>query len=98
MIERVYYRVKLNTDQIIYFQHIDVATVIEKVDTLEAKLNENIVKDPSKTYLVWKGNSFPNSNYATFKAPEGCTIDWGDGNVETFETTSTRIFPSRKSL
>ena len=60
-------------------------------DTLEAKLNENIVKDPSKTYLVWKGSQFPNSTNATFKAPAGCTIDWGDGNVETFETASTVV-------
>ena len=84
MIERVYYRVKLNTDQIIYSQHIDV-------DALEAKLNENIIKDPSKTYLVWKGSQFPNSSYATFKAPAGCTIDWGDGNVETFDTASAVV-------
>ena len=84
MIERIYYRVKLNTDQIIYAQYIDIAQ-------LEAKLNENIVKDLSKTYLVWKGSQFPNSSNATFKAPEGCTIDWGDGNVETFETTSTVV-------
>lgn len=82
MIERIYYRVKLNTDQIIYAQRIDI---------LEAKLNENIIKDPSKTYLVWKGNQFPNSTNATFKAPEGCTIDWGDGTVETFETASTEV-------
>lgn len=87
MIERVYYRVKLNTDQIIYSQPIDIAKVV----TLEAKLNENIIKDPSKTYLVWKGDKFPNSTEATFKAPESCTIDWGDGNVETFETTSTEV-------
>ena len=79
MIERIYYRVKLNTDQIIYSQNI------------EAKLNENIIKDPSKTYLVWKGDKFPNSTNATFKAPEGCTIDWGDGTVETFETASTEV-------
>ena len=84
MIERIYYRVKLNTDQIIYSQHIDVGA-------LEAKLNENIIKDPSKTYLVWKGSQFPNSSNATFKAPAGCTIDWGDGNVETFETASTVV-------
>ncbi len=60
-------------------------------DTLEAKLNENIIKDPSKTYLVWKGNQFPNSTNATFKAPAGCTIDWGDGTVETFEVDSTAV-------
>ena len=84
MIERIYYRVKLNTDQIIYSQLIDVGA-------LEAKLNENIIKDPSKTYLVWKGSQFPNSTNATFKAPAGCTIDWGDGNVETFEVASTAV-------
>ena len=61
------------------------------VDTLEAKLNENIVKDPSKTYLVWKGNQFPNSSYAAFKAPAGCVIDWGDGTAETFETASAVV-------
>ena len=115
MIERIYYRVKLNTDQIIYAQNIDIAqetgqnvdkTMSQKAitdelnkkfdkaggaDILEAKLNENIVKDPSKTYLVWKGNQFPNSTDANFKAPEGCTIDWGDGNVETFETASAVV-------
>ena len=84
MIERIYYRVKLNTDQIIYSQHIDVGA-------LEAKLNENIIKDPSKTYLVWKGSQFPNSTNATFKAPAGCTIDWGDGEVQTFNTESTEV-------
>lgn len=139
MIERIYYRVKLNTDQIIYSQTINIAqemgqnvdkTMSQKaitdelnkkfdkievvqdtgtsttkvmsqnavttaintaLDTLEAKLNENIIKDPSKTYLVWKGSQFPNSTYAAFKAPAGCTIDWGDGNVETFETASVVV-------
>ena len=113
MIERIYYRVKLNTDQIIYSQYIDVVqdtgtsttkvmsqnavttainTALEsRADTLEAKLNENIIKDPSKTYLVWKSDKFPNSTNATFKAPAGCIIDWGDGNVETFETASTVV-------
>lgn len=61
----------------------------DSLNLLEAKLNENIVKDPSKTYLVWKGNTFPNSSVAAFKAPAGCVIDWGDGNVETFGTAST---------
>ena len=63
----------------------------DSLNLLEAKLNENIVKDPSKTYIVWKGNNFPNSANATFKAPAGCVIDWGDGNVETFDTTSTTV-------
>ena len=80
MIERIYYRVKLNTDQIIY------------VDILEAKLNENIIKDPSKTYLIWGYSQFPaDSSNAEFKAPAGCTIDWGDGEVQTFDTDSTEV-------
>lgn len=67
------------------------SNVSDNLNTLEAKLNENIIKDPSKTYLVWKGNQFPNSTNATFKAPAGCTINWGDGIVETFSTASTTV-------
>lgn len=70
-------------------------TVYAKADSLnilEAKLNENIIKNPSKTYLIWKGSQFPNrGSSATFKAPAGCVIDWGDGNVETFGTASTVV-------
>ena len=69
----------------------DTVVTIDTLNIFESKLNENITKDPSKTYLVWKGNQFPNSTNATFKAPAGCTIDWGDGNVETFETESTVV-------
>ena len=47
--------------------------------------------DPNKTYLVWNGTEFPNSTSATFKAPAGSTIDWGDGTVETFDTASTTV-------
>lgn len=47
--------------------------------------------DPNKTYLVWNGIKFPNSENATFKAPAGSTIDWGDGAVETFDTASTTV-------
>ena len=47
--------------------------------------------DPNKTYLVWNGTEFPNSTRATFKAPAGSTIDWGDGTVETFATASTTV-------
>ena len=65
--------------------------VTDSLNLLEAKLNENIVKDPSKTYLVWKGNSFPNTIFAEFKAPAGCIVDWGDGAVETFETASAEV-------
>lgn len=47
--------------------------------------------DPNKTYLVWNGTEFPNSTSASFKAPAGSTIDWGDGTVETFDTASTTV-------
>ena len=65
--------------------------VTDSLNLLEAKLNENIVQDPSKTYLIWRGNSFPNSINGKFKAPAGSTIDWGDGVVETFTVASTTI-------
>lgn len=57
----------------------------------EAKLNENIVKDPSKTYLVWKGAAFPNSSAAKFMGTAGMIVDWGDGTVETFSSAPTRV-------
>lgn len=47
--------------------------------------------DSSKTYLVWNGTTFPNSSSATFKAPAGSTIDWGDGTIENFEAESTEV-------
>ena len=47
--------------------------------------------DPNKTYLEWNGTTFPNSTNATFKAPAGSTIDWGDGTIETFATASTEV-------
>ena len=47
--------------------------------------------DPNTMYLEWSGSSFPNSSSATFKAPAGSTIDWGDGTVETFDTDSTQV-------
>lgn len=47
--------------------------------------------DPNKTYLVWNGTAFPNSTSATFKAPAGSTIDWGDGTIETFDTGSATV-------
>lgn len=47
--------------------------------------------DPTKTYLEWTGSTFPNSSDAEFKAPAGSSIDWGDGNVETFDVASTEV-------
>ena len=50
-----------------------------------------MILDPTKTYLEWNGTTFPNSSDATFKAPAGSTIDWGDGTVQTFDTIDTNI-------
>lgn len=66
---------------------VDKSTV--GLENIYAQLNENIIKNPEKTYLVWKGSKFPNSSDATFKAPANSTINWGDGTVETFTTAST---------
>lgn len=59
------------------------------VGLLKAQLNENIIKDPSKTYLVWRGSTFPSAN-ATFKLVEKATIDWGDGTVEKSDGTLSK--------
>lgn len=62
----------------------NIANLKENVDALQAKLNENIVKDPSKTYLIVNGNVQstvdlgPNVVY---------DVDWGDGIVQTSQTT-----------
>lgn len=69
----------------------DFATINDIPDTSKFAKLTDLARDPAKTYLVWKGNQFPNSTNAKFKAPAGCTIDWGDGNVETFSTASTVV-------
>lgn len=53
---------------------------------LEAKLNENIFKNPEKTYIVWKGANFPNSNTAQTIFDVGTVIDFGDGEAPTVIT------------
>lgn len=53
---------------------------------LEAKLNENIFKNPEKTYLVWKGANFPNSDTAQTIFDVGTVIDFGDGEAPTVIT------------
>lgn len=53
---------------------------------LEAKLNENIFKNPEKTYIVWKGSNFPNSNTAQTIFDVGTVIDFGDGGAPTMIT------------
>ena len=53
-------------------------------DLVASKLNENIIKNPEKTYLVWKGEN------ADFKLRKsiGMVIDWGDGSADTFSAAS----------
>ena len=55
---------------------------IEIYTDLEAKLNENIVKDPSKVYFVVKGNQLPPSSAIGRLRFPGSLIDWGDGSSE----------------
>lgn len=52
-------------------------------------MTENL--DSNILYIEWSGSTFPNSSSATFKAPAGSTIDWGDGTVETFDSDSTEV-------
>lgn len=59
---------------------------VNDLTELKLELNQKFVKDPNKTYIVFKGDEFPGAATAQFKAPAGSTIDWGDGNVETFDT------------
>lgn len=59
-----------------------------------SEINENIIKDPNKTYIVWEDSTFPNSRdaeEASFTAPDNLVIDWGDGTIESIATTVTSI-------
>ena len=64
---------------------------LNDLNNVEARLNENIIKNPDKTYLVWYGNKFPNDEYATIKGTKSGTVDWGDGTVEHFEEDSKTV-------
>lgn len=63
----------------------------DSLNALELELNGLAMNRPNKTYLLWFGKEFPNSDVATFKAYKGSTIDWGDGTVETFSETATSV-------
>lgn len=69
----------------------DFATTGDIPDTSNFAKLTDLVQDPTKTYLVWKGSKFPDSTLSEFKAPANSTIDWGDGTVETFTTVSTSV-------
>ncbi len=62
-----------------------------KLNNIEAQLNENIIKNPEKTYFVFYGNNFPASTSSTFKAPAGSIIDWGDGSISNFDKEDENV-------
>lgn len=70
----------------IKFVKDDELKAISIYTDLEAKLNENIFKNPEKTYLVWKGANFPNSDTAQTIFDVGTVIDFGDGEAPTVIT------------
>lgn len=55
----------------------------DSLNLLEAKLNENIVKDPSKTYAVIKGSECRIENGSGLSSG---SIDFGDGMIVNFPT------------
>lgn len=55
----------------------------DSLNLLEAKLNENIVKDPSKTYAVIKGSECYIENGSSLSSG---SIDFGDGTIVNFPT------------
>ena len=55
-----------------------------QLGVLEATLNENLIKDPKKTYLIYKGETFPGACPSGLSTPSAATIEWGDGNIEKF--------------
>lgn len=57
--------------------------VTDSLNLLEAKLNENIVKDPSKTYAVIKGSECHIENGSSLSSG---SIDFGDGTIVNFPT------------
>lgn len=60
---------------------------IDAEKILEAKLNENIIKNPDDTYIILLASNFPDDTIRNFKIldPE-VTIDWGDGTSNGYTT------------
>lgn len=74
--------IPVKTSRGIKIKQSDVDTsFIEIYTDLEAKLNENIEKNPSKTYFLIEGN-FEQPSIGAHLNPKGWIIDWGDGVVE----------------
>lgn len=63
----------------------DVARLKELKNT-ESKLNENIIKDPNKTYIVF------NDSEVTLNVTIEASVDWGDGSKETIEGKKIHIY------
>lgn len=64
---------------------VDKSTV--GLENIYAELNENIIKNPEKTYLAYQGGVFNTAKSTNFQPAEGVVIDWGDGT--TFVCTGT---------
>lgn len=64
---------------------VDKSTV--GLENIYAELNENIIKNPEKTYLAYQGDVFNTAKSTNFQPTEGVVIDWGDGT--TFVCTGT---------
>lgn len=58
----------------------------EELKTTESKLNENIIKDPNKTYIVFNGSEVALN--ATIEA----SVDWGDGSNETIDGKRGHVY------
>lgn len=49
---------------------------LNDLNSVEAKLNENTIKNPDKTYIVFLGSE------VNLNTPLDTTVDWGDGSKE----------------
>ena len=70
-------------------EHTSDVVRLNELNQESRQLCRIIAKDPSQTYLIWIASQFPASSSATFTAPEGSTINWGDGNIEKFTASHT---------
>lgn len=57
-----------------------------------ATLND-LIEDDTKTYITFKGIKFPSNTSVgySFDVQAGCTIDWGDGSIQSFANAAYNI-------